>query len=113
MDDRPTTPAQWRILALDTGTSTLDKSMLTYTRDAGTVIRIPRIMWVLQGPTTIVVDTSVAPGGRSEEFIGEDLVRTPDQVPANALRAAGVDPQDVELVVLTHLHWDHAGNCDL
>jgi glyoxylase-like metal-dependent hydrolase (beta-lactamase superfamily II) len=68
---------------------------------------------VLQGPTTIVVDTSVAPGGRSEEFIGEDLQRRSDQQPANALRAAGVDPQDVELVILTHLHWDHAGNCDL
>ena len=35
------------------------------------------------------------------------------QEPANALRDAGVDPRDVEFVVLTHLHWDHAGNCDL
>src|SRR5512134_1348680 len=99
----PSTLRPWRILALDTGTSRLDKSMLTYTRDAGTSIAIPRIIWVLQGPTTIVVDTSVAPGGRSEEFIGEDLQRRPDQEPANALRAAGVDPRDVELVVLTHL----------
>ena len=113
VDELPTTPPQWTILALDTGTSMLDKSMLTYTQGAGTTIPIPRIMWVLQGPTTIVVDTSVAPGGRSEEFIGEDLQRRPDQEPANALRAAGVDPQDVELVILTHLHWDHAGNCDL
>ena len=113
VDELPTTPPQWTILALDTGTSMLDKSMLTYTRGAGTTIPIPRIMWVLQGPTTIVVDTSVAPGGRSEEFIGEDLQRRPDQEPANALRAAGVDPKDVELVILTHLHWDHAGNCDL
>jgi glyoxylase-like metal-dependent hydrolase (beta-lactamase superfamily II) len=111
-EPRPTV-APWRILALDTGTSTLDKSMLTYTRGAGTTVSVPRIMWVLQGPTTIVVDTSVAPGGRSEEFIGEDLQRRSDQEPANALRAAGVNPQDVELVILTHLHWDHAGNCDL
>ena len=105
--------ALWRILALDTGTSTIDKSMLTYTRDAGTPVSIPRVMWVLTGPTTIVVDTSVATGGRSEEFIGEDLVRSPGQEPANALREAGVDPCDVEIVVLTHLHWDHAGNCGL
>ena len=105
--------APWRILALDTGTSTIDKSMLTYTRDPGTPVSIPRVMWVITGPTTIVVDTSVATGGRSEEFIGEDLVRRPEQEPANALRAAGVDPRDVELVVLTHLHWDHAGNCGL
>jgi N-acyl homoserine lactone hydrolase len=105
--------APWTITALDTGTSTLDKSMLTYTSGFGELVRIPRVMWVLRGPTTIVVDTSVATGGRPEEFIGEDLTRTPDQVPANALRRAGIDPKDVELVVLTHLHWDHAGNCDL
>jgi len=104
---------QWTIDAVDTGTSTLDGSMLTYTLGAGTTVRIPRVIWVLRGPTTVVVDTSVPPGARPSEFIGEVLDRTPDQEPANALNLAGLDPKDVEFVVLTHLHWDHAGNCDL
>ncbi len=104
---------QWRILALDTGTSELEQSMLTYTVGFGQTVRIPRVMWVIQGPTTVVVDTSVPMHGRSNEFIGEDFSRSAAQEPANALRDAGVDPKDVELVVLTHLHWDHAGNCDL
>ncbi|HYH92885.1 MAG TPA: N-acyl homoserine lactonase family protein [Candidatus Saccharimonadales bacterium] len=104
---------RWTIHAVDTGTSTLDASMLTYTVGAGTIVRIPRVIWVVRGPTTIVVDTSVPPGSRPSEFIGEVLDRTPDQEPANALRLAGLDPKDVEYVVLTHLHWDHAGNCDL
>lgn len=103
----------WKITALDTGTTRLDKSMLTYTVDAGIAIRIPRVMWLLEGSTTMVVDTSVAVGGRSEEFIGEDFSRTPSQEPENALHDAGVDCKDIELVILTHLHWDHAGNCDL
>jgi N-acyl homoserine lactone hydrolase len=106
-------PTPWTIHALDTGTSTLDASMLTYTAGAGTIVRIPRVIWIVRGPTTVVVDTSVAPGTRASEFIGEVLERTPDQEPANALRLAGLDPRDVEYVVLTHLHWDHAGNCDL
>lgn len=106
-------PAQWNILALDTGSSQLDKSMLTYTRGFGTVVTIPRVIWVLQGPTTVVIDTSVARNGRPSEFIGEEFSRTADQEPVNALKLAGVDPVDVELVILTHLHWDHAGNCDL
>ena len=76
---------QWTIHAVDTGTSTLDGSMLTYTAGAGTTIRIPRVIWVLRGPTTVVVDTSVPPGARPSEFIGEVLDRTPDQEPANAL----------------------------
>ena len=104
---------RWTIHAVDTGTSTLDASMLTYTVGAGTIVRIPRVIWVVRGPTTVVVDTSVPPGSRPSEFIGEALDRTPDQEPANALRLAGLDPKDVEYVVLTHLHWDHAGNCDL
>lgn len=105
--------ATWTIHALDTGTSMLDQSMLTYTAGVGTIVRIPRVIWVLRGPTTVIVDTSVAAGQRAAEFIGESMERTPDQEPPNALRLAGVDPADVEFVVLTHLHWDHAGNCDL
>jgi N-acyl homoserine lactone hydrolase len=104
---------RWTIDALDTGTSTLDGSMLTYTVGVGEPVTIPRVMWVIRGATTVVVDTSVPTGGRASEFIGEVLERRPEQEPANALHLAGVDPKDVETVVLTHLHWDHAGNCDL
>jgi glyoxylase-like metal-dependent hydrolase (beta-lactamase superfamily II) len=104
---------RWRITALDTGTSHLDQSMLTYTVGVGQVVRIPRVMWLVEGPTTVVVDTSVPMRRRPSEFIQEEFTRSAAQVPANALRDAGVDPRDVEFVVLTHLHWDHAGNCDL
>jgi len=105
--------ATWVIHALDTGTSLLDQSMLTYTVGVGTVVRIPRVIWVLRGPTTVVVDTSVPAGPRAAAFIGEPLERSSSQEPPNSLHLAGVDPLDVEFVVLTHLHWDHAGNCDL
>lgn len=103
----------WSIKALDTGTSLVEGSVLAYMRRCGERVAIPRVMWVLEGPTTVVVDTSVPVHGKPNEFIGESFDRTGDQVPENALRAAGVDPEDVEWVILTHLHWDHAGNCDL
>jgi glyoxylase-like metal-dependent hydrolase (beta-lactamase superfamily II) len=105
--------ATWKILALDTGSSLLDKSMLTYTVGMGEIVRIPRVIWVLQGPSTVVVDASVAMTGKPSEFIGEDFTRSREQEPANAFSAAGIDPRDVEYVILTHLHWDHAGNCEL
>lgn len=104
---------EWQILALDTGSSVIEKSMLTYSLDFGVKIRIPRVMWVLKGPTTVIVDTSVGRDGKSVEFIGEAVERTPAQDPENALHDAGVKPRDVSMVLLTHLHWDHAGNCDL
>ncbi len=105
--------ATWSIKALDTGSSVVEGSVLTYLRHCGEQITIPRVMWVLEGPTTIVVDTSVNEQGKPNEFMGESFERTTQQVPANALKAAGVDVKDVEIVVLTHLHWDHAGNCGL
>lgn len=113
MADQPDPSARWSILALDTGSSELEQSMLTFTHGFGQIVRIPRVIWVLRGPTTVVIDTSVPERGKPEEFIGEQFTRLPHQKPANALRDAGVDPKDVELVLLTHLHWDHAGNCDL
>ena len=59
----------WTIMALDTGTSTLDGSMLTYTSGVGTLVRIPRVMWVLRGPTTVIIDTSVPTGQRAAELL--------------------------------------------
>lgn len=105
--------ATWRIKAVDTGTSVIEKSIITYMRGFGEPLRIPRIIWVLEGETTIVVDTSVPRHGKPSEFIGEHFERQRDQEPANALDLAGIKLTDVEYVLLTHLHWDHAGNCDL
>lgn len=104
---------KWTIKALDTGTSTVEGSILTYLRNCGRAVQIPRVMWLLEGPSTIVVDTSVAVDGCPNEFVGEQFSRNVGQVPSNALKAAGVSPSDVEFVILTHLHWDHAGNCNL
>jgi glyoxylase-like metal-dependent hydrolase (beta-lactamase superfamily II) len=106
-------PGQWSIKALDTGTSEVEKSIITYLTDCGRSIKIPRVIWALEGETTVLVDTSVPLGGKSHEFIGEQFERSREQEPLNALAMGGIDPKDVELVLLTHLHWDHAGNCDL
>jgi glyoxylase-like metal-dependent hydrolase (beta-lactamase superfamily II) len=40
---------------------------------------------------------------------GRNITRPIDQ----GLRAIGVDPADVQDVVITHMHYDHAGNRDL
>ncbi|TCP49929.1 glyoxylase-like metal-dependent hydrolase (beta-lactamase superfamily II) [Tamaricihabitans halophyticus] len=33
-----------------------------------------------------------------------------DRSPMDSLRVLGIDPKDVDDVVISHLHWDHAGN---
>jgi glyoxylase-like metal-dependent hydrolase (beta-lactamase superfamily II) len=61
--------------------------------------------WVLRnGDTAIVVDTGFDPA------VGERRGRTCLRPPVDALRQIGVEPESVETVVLTHLHYDHTGN---
>lgn len=55
------------------------------------------------GGRTIVVDTGFSL--ESGERRGRALLRTPEQ----ALREAGIEAGAVDTVVITHMHWDHAG----
>ncbi|HYZ62675.1 MAG TPA: N-acyl homoserine lactonase family protein [Acetobacteraceae bacterium] len=65
-------------------------------------------VWLIRGNgRTILVDT----GFDAQEAARRGrTVMTPVE---DGLSALGVQPDAVEDVVLTHLHWDHAGNHDL
>lgn len=102
--------AEWTITALETGTSELDKSVGLYLTDCGTQITIPNIVFVIQGPQTIVVDTSFESVERTWQVHHQKVHRTPEQEVPAALERIGVDPAEVKIVVLTHLHYDHCGN---
>jgi len=65
-------------------------------------------VWVLKGGgQTIVIDTgfdATAAARRSRKVM---------RPVAEGLKAVGVDLNAVKDVILTHMHWDHAGNHDL
>lgn len=64
-------------------------------------------VWLIRGPqTTVLVDTGFAERG------GAPRRRGVDHCPIDALSLLDVKPADVTDVILTHLHWDHAGNLD-
>jgi len=67
--------------------------------------RLDYYVWALQAPgRCIVVDT----GCRRE--VAERRGRTFLRDPRDGLAALGIDTSQVEEVVITHLHYDHAGN---
>ena len=64
-------------------------------------------IWVLQSELgTIVVDTGydAVEGARRDR----PILREPDE----AVASIGVDPATVDTVIITHLHYDHAGGLD-
>jgi glyoxylase-like metal-dependent hydrolase (beta-lactamase superfamily II) len=63
------------------------------------------IVWIARcGDRLVVVDTGF------DADAGRRRGRTLDTRPADAVRALGLEPDAVRHVVLTHLHYDHAGN---
>src|ERR1035437_8474091 len=65
-------------------------------------------VWAIVGhDRSIVVDTGF---NRAE---GERRGRTFLRNPADLLQSIGIEADTVRDVVLTHLHYDHAGNLDL
>jgi glyoxylase-like metal-dependent hydrolase (beta-lactamase superfamily II) len=61
---------------------------------------------IRSGGRTILVDTGIGPGGSAAaEFLGVSGV-LPER-----LASAGVSPDEIDTVILTHLHFDHVGWC--
>ncbi len=88
----------------------MQKAALTYQVDFMTQMVAPVIMYLIKGKDKLVlVDT----GGGDEEWAKKyhhPIRRPGDEAPAAALKKIGVNVEDIELVVNTHLHWDHCFN---
>ena len=65
-------------------------------------------VWAIVGPHgTFVVDTGF------DEAMAAARGRAITKPVAQGLLALGVKPDEVEDVIVTHMHYDHAGNHDL
>ena len=62
---------------------------------------------IIGGGKTYVVDTGF--GAEQARLRKRELLRSP----LEGLKAIGVDPDKVEDVIITHMHYDHAGGLDL
>ncbi|MGQ9653100.1 MAG: N-acyl homoserine lactonase family protein [Thermodesulfobacteriota bacterium] len=104
--------SDWQIKVLYLGKITVPKAALTAGLDPDLVLDWPYLGFLLQkGKRNVVVDTGI-----SESFIidGKAWGGYPAEggraFLEKALADAGVDPLDVEMVLFTHLHNDHAAN---
>lgn len=105
---------QHRIVPLNLGDfEALPKQTCMYRMYREVTYEAPCVMWYIQGSkNNIMVDLGPPPPDQALQNHGLVIKRSEKQLPANACKAAGISPDDVKIVVLTHLHWDHAGGFD-
>lgn len=99
----------WDVFALCAGRSRMDRSMATYLENMGEPLEIPHTMFVLVGPEPVVVDTSFHSPELVKAVYPQDIWRDDAEHPRLLVAELGVTPDDVRLVVCTHLHYDHCG----
>jgi len=104
------------IVPLDLGESSHDRSLFFLRKFIGQRAVSKTVAAYIGGAKKkIVVDTGPPDMERSLKYhpYFKSEPRTPEQEMNGALAKAGVKPEEVELVILTHLHWDHVGTVEL
>lgn len=101
----------WKVKALQGGGIELDRSAMTHFKGKGESIDVP--IWfatATDGQHQVVIDTGIYNLEWVKAGPEPGCHQTPDQVtPVAVKKAMGWDPEEVDMVINTHLHYDHCG----
>ena len=105
--------APYTIRQIQTGWQFLDKGQYaTYGQGHGQVIKHPVFSFLIEGEgNRILVDTGMSDTEHSVRF-HHDGLQEQGQAIQDQLAKVGLEPDDVDIVIFTHLHWDHCYNLD-
>ncbi len=99
---------KYTIRALPLSSMELDKAVFMYRFHYGQKIRVPNVVWYIEGAEkNILVDTA-ADAKLATEFRGfpaKEIMPFED-----SLASVGLKPGDIDIIVQTHLQWDHCAN---
>ena len=78
--------------------------------ERGRTLDIPVMVWLLRGNNgrNVLIDSGFYRPKFLERWKPRDF-----RSPADAVAAAGLKPDDITDIVITHAHWDHVGGVDL
>ncbi len=100
----------YTIYPLDCGTMIRGSERMGLHFNPGVPYTYPVIAWyVTDGVHKIMVDN----GGPPDCPIKQPYTQTEEQRVWNRMAEIGVKPEEIEAVIITHLHWDHTFNNDI
>ncbi len=98
----------YTIRPLRLGTIRRKKENMSYHCGVTDIMDFPLIAWYLEGKGhKILVDTGGTAGGGTR---WQPYFRAENESLERSLQNIGVSPGEIDTVILTHLHWDHASN---
>ena len=103
------------LYALQNGFLGFERSGLFFGEFSGERVQIPIACWLIRAPDAILLfDTGLSPRAVPGLMRNDPMARfTTSDLLANRLDALGLEPDNVDLVVISHLHYDHAGGAQL
>jgi N-acyl homoserine lactone hydrolase len=104
---------KWRIRPIIRGEIYGDRSITLLLEGLGERAWLPSLVWYLtDGQHRVLVDTSFGDPERTMELQPLFKVRAALSLEA-VLRKAACPPEEIDLVIISHLHWDHCENLEL
>jgi N-acyl homoserine lactone hydrolase len=102
---------KWTIAPLVLATAVRNISQMLLMARQGASVDTAVLGWLIRsGEQAVLVDTGF--GSMEKEDLKGEFKRTPEQTVEAQLKRFALKPEEVELVINTHLHLDHcAGNC--
>lgn len=99
----------WHVTPLCLGWIVRDASSFVCHHQPGKGLTAPLICWYVGGGgLNIMVDTGPCPVDAAPQFV-HPFNQSPEENLPSALAALGLAAEDIDIVVNTHLHWDHCG----
>jgi glyoxylase-like metal-dependent hydrolase (beta-lactamase superfamily II) len=103
----------YTIRQINTGWQFLDKSQYSTFREGyGVIVKHPVFVFLIEGNgRKILVDTGMSDTEHSKKY-HHDGLQEPGQAVHEQLERLGVRCDEIEMILFTHLHWDHCYNLD-